>query len=455
MISRLKSLTLDQAALGLVLVLVVTIGLVLLAGAQAGILVSADLAEADQGPFEAITLTFSIPVSESEVETRFSLDPQADGRFEWPDAQTLRFVPSGLQPDTLYRLTLRSGEVGTNKESLRREKSWSFRTRAPLIVYTTAPIGENELWVVRLDGGGAHRLVDTKNTVFNYDISPDGEFLILSMFNEQHRSDLWRVDRNGQNLEMVLDCGGGNCSNPAVSPDGRRVAYTREAPGLTPNSSLSAPRIHILDLVSGQDRPLFSDSQIIGYGPTWSPDGKWITSYDGIQDTIRVVSTETGEQVLLSSLTGGLPSWSPDSTRLVFITQEEGENGVITVVMVADFRTGEISYLIGKGNRLDYQYSALAWSPVNEDELIIGLRPNPAIPSTGLWLVDPRLLEGQMFAQEENYSYYAPRWDAWGKAVIFQQIRLGAAYRTEIALWEPGLSAPRVIAEGFSPRWLP
>ena len=72
MISRLKSLTLDQAVLGLVLLLVMLTALVLLAGTQAGILVNTDLAETDQGPFEAITLTFSVPVDESEVESRFS-----------------------------------------------------------------------------------------------------------------------------------------------------------------------------------------------------------------------------------------------------------------------------------------------------------------------------------------------------------------------------------------------
>jgi hypothetical protein len=455
MISRLKSLTLDQAVIGLVLLLVILTGLVLLAGTQVGILVSSDLTEAGQGPFEAIALTFSVPVDEAEVESRFSLDPQADGRFEWPDPQTLRFVPAGLQPDTRYRLTLRSGEIGLKNESLRGEVSWSFRTRAPLIAYTSSPVGENELWVVGLDGGGARRLVDSENAIFNYDVSSDGEFLILSIFNEQNRADLWRVDRDGQNLHMLLDCGGGNCSTPAISPDGKRVAYTREAPGITPFSSLSAPRIYILDLVSGQDRPLFSDSQIIGYGPTWAPDGKWITSYDGIQDLIRVVSIESGEQVLLTSLIGSVLSWSPDSAGLAFTTVEEMETGLRTVVMLADFRTGEVSYLIGKQGSLDYRYNALAWSPSNKEELIIGLHPDPEDLSTGLWLVHPTQLEGQMFAQEENHSYYAPHWDPWGKAVIFQQILLGAAYQPQIALWEPGLEVPRLLAEGFSPRWMP
>ena len=81
----------------------------------------------------------------------------------------------------MYQLILQPGEIGANSESLRKEKNWTFRTRAPLVVYTSAPVGENELWVVGLDGEGAHRLVDSESTVFNYDVSPDGEFLILSI----------------------------------------------------------------------------------------------------------------------------------------------------------------------------------------------------------------------------------------------------------------------------------
>jgi WD40 repeat protein len=294
-----------------------------------------------------------------------------------------------------------------------------------------------------------------ENAVFNYDVSPDGEFLILSMFNEQNRIDLWRVDRDGQNTQLLLDCGGGNCSTPAISPDGKLVAYSREAPGITPNSSLSAPRIHILDLANQRDRPLFFDSQIIGYGSTWSPDGNWVASYDGIQDLIRVVSIETGDQVSLPSLIGSVLSWSPDSTQLAYTTIERSDTGSVTVVMLADFSTGEIAYLIAEQSDLDYQYNALAWSPINEDELVLGLRPDPKDVSSGLWLVHPARLEGRMFAQEEDYSYNAPLWDPWGKAVVFQQIRLKAVNKPEIALWEPGMEAPRVLAEGFSPRWMP
>ena len=111
--------------------------------------------------------------------------------------------------------------------------------------------------------------------------------------------------------------------------------------------------------------------------------------------------------------------------------------------------------MIGKQSRLDYHYNALAWSPSNDEELILGLRPDPDNVSTGLWLVHPTYLEGRMFAQEEDHSYYGPRWDPWGRAVIFQQIQLGAAYQPEIAFWESGMEDPVVLAEGFSPHWMP
>jgi len=455
MIFNKKLLTLDQAVLGLVVILVMMIGLVLYVGSRAGVMVHIDVEENDQGPFKAVTLFFSVPVKKAEVESRFSIEPESEGRFEWLDSQTLRFVPAGLKPAASYQLTLQPGEIGANNEPLRQVKSWPFQTRPPLIIYTHSSDGKNELWVTGMDGEQPHRLVDTENAVFNYAVSPDGDFIILSLFNEQNRLDLWRVDRNGQNLLRLLDCGGGNCSTPAISPDGNRVAYTREANGITPNSSLGAPRIHILDLSDGQDSSLLSDSQMIGYGPVWSPDGKWVTSYDGLQDTIRAVSIASGEQVLLPSVIGSVLSWSPDSTRLAFTTVEESVTGLRTVIMLADFTTGEVTALIGRRDAFDFNYGALAWSPANEHELVIGLQPFPGDPSHFLWLVDLRHLGGSMFANEEDVAYQAPHWDPWGKALVFQKNQLKGAYHPEVVLWEPGMSSPRTLAEGFSPRWLP
>jgi hypothetical protein len=157
----------------------------------------------------------------------------------------------------------------------------------------------------------------------------------------------------------------------------------------------------------------------------------------------------------LSSLIGSVLSWSPDSTQLAYTTIEVGESELITVVMLADFTTGEISFMVGKESKVDYHYNALAWSPLDKDKLILGFRPDPENVSSGLWLVHPTRLEGQMFAREDSFSYTSPAWDPWGRTVVFQQSKLKTAVKPEIAVWEQGLDTPKVIAEGFSPHWLP
>jgi Tol biopolymer transport system component len=242
---------------------------------------------------------------------------------------------------------------------------------------------------------------------------------------------------------------------PSISPDSTRVAYTREPPGLTPSDGPGAPRVYILDLKSKQDSPLFKDSQILGYGPLWSPDGKWISSFDGLQDQIRVVSLGDGKQMLLPSVIGSYVSWSRDSNQLAFANQENTVNGLRSVVNIADFTTGEIINLIGQRDDYDYDYRALAWSPTDQKQLVIGMRKSQDDPSDGLWLIDVDVIAGSAIGDEKGMMYQTPRWDPWGRAIVLQQFPLGKAEPLKISLWENGIGQPRVLAEGLAPAWLP
>jgi Tol biopolymer transport system component len=397
-----------------------------------------------------------MPVDPKAVEPLLSLDPGTAGRIEWLDAKSMQFLPSSpLLPDTVYEVKLNSGEIGQSGELLRDDQSWTFSIRPSLIAYLAFPDEGSEIWVVDKDGSSPRRLFEIETSVFDFDTSSNGEFIVYSAFNGQKGLDLWFVDRNGVSSTKLLDCGTGRCSTPSISPDSKRVAYTREAPGLSPTDAPGAPRIFILGLENKQDGPLFEDSQILGYGPRWSPDGKWLSSFDGLQDLIRVVSFETGEQVLLPSMIGTTLSWSPDSNRLAFIDVKDTPSGPRTVVNIADFKTGEIKNLLGLRDALDFGYGALAWSPVKEDQLVIGMRPLPDDPSHGLWLIDIDTIGGTKIAYEKGVTYQSPRWDLWGNAILFQQFQLGQASQPEISFWQSGMDEPRIVAQGLSPRWLP
>ena len=52
---------------------------------------------------------------------------------------------------------------------------------------------------------------------------------------------------------LLLSCGPDRCTIPAISPDGRRIAYVREAIGPTPDTAYGAPRIRMLDMETKQE----------------------------------------------------------------------------------------------------------------------------------------------------------------------------------------------------------
>jgi dipeptidyl aminopeptidase/acylaminoacyl peptidase len=116
-----------------------------------------------------------------------------------------------------------------------------------------------------------------------------------------------------------------------ASPDGRRVAY-----GVTRSDGPGSPRseVWIRDLAGGSATPLRAD----GAGastPRWSPDGRWIAFVGRVGDSsgVAVARADGSAARFLASVTGTnhvLPStgerlaWSPDGTRLAFVSSTPG-----------------------------------------------------------------------------------------------------------------------------------
>lgn len=449
-------LNLDMAA-GLVTgCLLLALLVVIVSGSQLGVRVTAQLpANSSSGPYEALTFVFSEAVTEKLVINKFTIQPEVDGKFEWVDSRTMRFIPSQpYLPDTEYTLNLTPGLVSERGTELKKEQRWTFITRAPRVVYLVADKDGSQLWSVDMEGNDATALTDTSLKILNFDTAQNGEFIVFAAFNEQNGLDLWRVQRTGGAPLLLLQCGADRCSVPAISPNSKMVAYVREAAAPTGELSFGAPRIHIFNLEARTDAPLYEDQQIIGYGPTWSPDGTRLSSYDGIKDEIRLLDLVTSQQVTITSQTGSPVSWSQDGSAFIYTDVESSTDGIRTRVHLAKITINEILTIFGENDARDYAYNALAWSPV-KSEIVLGLRPRENDPSMALWLMDPYTRDGQAMVEQTGYAYNDPRWDLWGRAVIFQQFNLQGLYKPQVALWMPGLQQPRVLAEGVMSRWLP
>lgn len=449
-------LSVDTLAIGFMLALALVAGAVILIGENAGVRVRTDLPEDGiVSPFQTVTFTFSEKISAEIAADQISLEPIHEGYLQAVDDYSVRFVPlMAYELGVTYTFRIIPGEINATTREVKQAQSWGVQVREPRAAYLVSAEGQSSIWSMDRFGGDVKRLTDEDIKVISFDVAQSGEFIVFSSPNQNGGIDLWRVSREGGDASILLDCGFDRCTTPVIAPGDKLIAYSREAAGPTPDLPFGSPRIWVVDLQSGANQAIYEDQSILGYNPSWSPDANRLASFDGLADFINMIDFQSGEQFLFASTTGGPVTWSPDSTRFLYTTFEQTENGGRTQVKLADLITNETITLIGEKDPHDYAYYSVAWSP-REDRAVLSLRASEETPTQVLWVFDPILLDGIVIAGDPEYTYNSPQWDPWGSALLFQQFKLKGQYKPEIGLWQEGTNRSEVIAEGILPQWLP
>jgi len=449
-------LSFDTVALSVMAVLAVVIGVVILLGEGAGVRVRTDVpVDGIVGPFQKVTFTFSDKISAEIASGLISLDPIHEGYLESLDDYSVRFVPlKPYEQGTTYTFKVIPGEINSTTREVKDVHNWQVQVREPRVAYVISAEGQSGIWSMDSFGRGAKRLTDETVKVLSFDVAQSGEFIVFSSQNQNGGIDLWRVSREGGDASLLMDCGFDRCTTPVIAPGDVRIAYSREAAGPTPDLPFGSPRIWVVDLENGANQAVYEDQSILGYSPTWSPDANRLASFDGLTDFINMIDLRTGEHLLFPSTTGGPVTWSPDSTRFMYTTFDQTEQGGRTLVKLADLTTSETLNFIGEKDQYDYSYYSVAWSP-REDRAVLSLRAAEDQPTKILWVFDPSLLDGIVIAGDMDYTYNSPQWDAWGSALLFQQFKLKGQYAPEIGLWQEGATQSAAIGEGIMPQWLP
>jgi len=454
---------LDIAAGSLICALLLVLFGVYLRGSQialdvalSGAPASGDFSVGPEGP---IKFSFSRPVREDLLALKIKITPDTPGKIAWDDPEHAEFVPDQpFKRNVQYSLSLQSGILGKSGEKISTSENWRFVLRSPMVIYVGSSSSGNELWIKSTSGNESPRqLTHTDGKIFDYSPAPNGEQVIYAAANDQNGINLWIIDRDGKNNHVILNCGHDYCSSGSWSPDSRKLAYNRQSAGLAPGSSMGAPRPWILDVKTGETKPIYTDSQIIGYGPIWSPNGQKIATVDGVKGRIQIHDLSQNDDVDIPSQAGMSGTFSPDGQKLYFTDYVASEAGMQSKVFVADVTNGLVQAVTNVPNSdSDAAYDLPQWSP-NGDWMAVGVQSTPENLTSQIWLVPANGDQAQQITNDPQVTNLFYSWNNLGDGLLFQRDVLGSGKSAnEIAIWWMEKQQIQVVSNnGSMANWLP
>jgi Tol biopolymer transport system component/putative intracellular protease/amidase len=238
------------------------------------------------------------------------------------------------------------------------------------IVYASTCDGNADLYRMRPDGSGVERLTRTPGAEHEPAVSPDGTRIAYAYHVEGEDSEIMVMAADGSGASAVTVNETTEWS-PTWSPDGTRLAYesTREDNG----------DVWILDLESGKETRLTQDPAR-DLAPAWSPDGSRIAFQSDREGRYSIYEGETDRSGArpLEGLSGNAvaPAWSPDGKRVAFSWQDENAE-----IYVAEVGPGTPTR-VTRSERTDF---APAWSP---DGTRIAFIARGATGTWDVWSID-------------------------------------------------------------------
>ena len=174
--------------------------------------------------------------------------------------------------------------------------------------------------------GGAPQLITEAGPSYWHGWSPDGKTLAYCA-ERNGEFDIYTIPVAG-GVETRLTMAKGLDDGPDYSPDGRFIYFNSERSG-----SMQIWRMH----ADGSEQEQVTSDEFNNWFPHPSPDGRWLVflSYDkSVKEhpenkdvSLRLMPLAGGMIEVLAKLFGGqgtinVPSWSPDSRRVAFVSYQ-------------------------------------------------------------------------------------------------------------------------------------
>jgi serine/threonine protein kinase/Tol biopolymer transport system component len=220
------------------------------------------------------------------------------------------FAPSAAGSSTGHLLFVRQNTLMAQPFDARRAQTSG----------NAVPIAES----VSVPAGGASLIMMT--------VSENGVLVYRTTEGEAGLNQIVWFDRTGKRLGSVG--APGNVRTPSISPDEKKVAFTR----LTSSGTAD---LWLWDLIRGTDTRLTSDSSF-NVGPSWAPDGKHIVFRSNrggsAGDLYQASASGSGQaELLLATPRGKVDSeWSRDGRFIVYSESDPKTKFDLWILPVGD-----------------------------------------------------------------------------------------------------------------------
>ena len=308
------------------------------------------------------TLTF---MDVQRLRSGGSWAPSADGQWmlytvstpDWGEAESFSDV---------HIVSLEEGFPSSRRLTFTEDKNeedpiWSPDGSSFVFVSDRDEDGDEQLFLMRPDGGEARRITDTEEGVSGHDFSPDGAWLVYRT-GESGQEQLHRLPTDDLFEAEPVQITHGEAGVDAweFSPDGRLIYFVRPDDfdedddrrreegftvdvknGVTPLSSLWS-----VDLAAASERRLTEDATYSVENIEVSPDGRWIAFRGGSPNRYErniTASSLYADVYLLETATGAVErltnnfevgesgaSFSPDSRWIAFSAPDDLERYSMT-----------------------------------------------------------------------------------------------------------------------------
>jgi Tol biopolymer transport system component len=189
--------------------------------------------------------------------------------------------------------------------------------------------GQSCIFTVPVQGGTARRITPLTPS-YLHGWSPDGKRLVFTG-GRTNKFDIYQIPADGSGPEVRLTGSPGVNDGPEYTPDGKYIYF---------NSSRTGKMQIWRMKPDGRDQEQITDDEYNNWFPHVSPDGQWLVIISYPPDIhaaehpyyqqcyLRLLPIAGGRPKVIAYLYGGqgtinVPSWSPDSRRIAFVSNTD------------------------------------------------------------------------------------------------------------------------------------